>query len=261
MKLATWRWGNPEGAPLICVHGVGGYHGNFERVAKERWGEHFDIWSVDLRGHGDSGYEPPWTNSTYVDDLLETVDALGIEQAHWVGHSFGGRLVLELIARNPERVARAAVTEPVIQISPELAMHRAEQERLGGVWDSLEAFAASRENTGDVDPKKYLADLGDHFITTEDGRVRRRTNQAAIVAIFSEFAQPAPPPDTITVPTLLLYSPEFGMVTPEHIAAYEPHVERVVPVPGMHAVFTTAYEETTTAIEQFLLDRTPHVTA
>lgn len=255
MKLVVSEWGNPDGPPVVCIHGVGGNRGNFQRVAEERWGQHFRIIAPDLRGHGDSGYEPPWTHATYVDDIIETLDDLGIGRAHFVGHSFGGRLVLELMARYGDRVDRAAVTEPVIQITPELAMHRAEQERVGGTWDSLEAFVASRENTGDVRPEDYLADLEGHFETLEDGRVRRRTNQAAIVAIFSEFAASAPAPsaESIPVPTLLLYSPAFGLVTPEQRAAYEPFVAEVVEVPGMHAVFTTAYEETSTAIEKFLL--------
>ena len=253
MKLKTWEWGDPSASPLVCVHGVGGHHGNWQHVAEDRWGRQFRVIAMDLRGHGDSGWEPPWTHATYVDDILETLDALGVEKAHFVGHSFGGRLVFDLIARCPERVDRAVVTEPVIQVTPELAMHRAEQERLGGVWDSLEAFVASRENTGDVDPEDYLADLEGHFDTLEDGRVRRRTCQSAIVSIFSEFAAPSPPPETLKVPTMLLYAPAFGLVTPEQRAAYEPHVDEVVEVPGMHAVFTTAYDQTATAIEKFLL--------
>jgi lipase len=253
MLLEVSEWGNPEGPPLVCIHGVGGSRANWQHVAEDRWGEHFRVIAPDLRGHGDSGYEPPWTHATYVEDIIETIDALGLDRPSFVGHSFGGRLLLELIARHPERVAKAAVTEPVIQITPELAFHRAEQERLGGTWGSLQDFVASRENTGDVDPERYLADLDGHFETLEDGRVRRRTCQSAIVAIFSEFAAAAPPPDTITVPTLLLYSPEFALVTPEQRAAYEPHVAEVVEVPGLHAVFTSAYEETSTAIEKFLL--------
>lgn len=253
MRLKTFEWGDPNGKPVILVHGVGGTHSMFERVATERWSKHFRLIAFDLRGHGASGYEPPWNHDTYVDDMVETLDDLGIERPDWVGHSFGGRLVLELIARFPERVGRAVVTEPVIQISPELAAHRAEQERLGGEWDSLEAFLATRENIGDADPERYLADMTRDFETLEDGRVRRRTNQCAIVSIFSEFAKPAPSPETITVPLMLLYSPEFDMVTAEHIQAYTPYVEKVVPVPGMHSVLTSAYDETASAVEDFLL--------
>lgn len=253
MKLATFEWGDPNGRPLIALHGVGGNHVAWKRVATERWGKKFRVIAFDLRGHGDSGHEPPWDYATHVEDVIETIDHLGIEKADWVGHSFGGRLLLELLARFPERANRVAITEPVIQTPIDTVWHRAEQERLGGVYDSLEAFMASRENTGKVDAERYLSDMEGLFFELEDGRVKRRTEQCAIVCIFSEFARPAPPPETITVPVLIVYSPEFGLVTPEQLEAYGPHVEKVVPVPGMHAVFTSAYEETSTAVEEFLL--------
>jgi lipase len=253
VRLDTWEWGDPASPPLVCVHGVGGHHGYFEHVAADRWARHFRVIAPDLRGHGSSGWEPPWTQAIYVADIVETIDALGLEQPDWVGVSFGGRLLLELIARHPERVRRAAALEPVIRISPELALHRAEQELTGDVWDSIEAFVASRENTGDdIDVERYAADLRGHFETLPDGRVRRRTCQPAIVSIFSELAAPAPPPETVTVPTMMLYAPAFGLVSPEQRAAYEPHLAEVVEVPGMHAVLTSAYEQTAGAVERFL---------
>lgn len=252
MKLATFEWGEPQAPPLVLIHGVGGSHSMFEHVVTDRWAEKFRVIAFDLRGHGSSGYAPPWDFGTYVDDIIETIDGLGIEQADWLGHSFGGRLLLELIARFPERVRRAVATEPVIQITPELAHHRAEQERAGGSWDSLEAFVASRENTGDIDVERYIADMAQDFEQREDGRFYRRTDQCAIVSIFGQFATPAPAPETVTVPTMLLYSPEFALVTPEQVEAYRPHVEEIVGVSGLHAVLVSAYDETTAAVERFL---------
>jgi lipase len=115
----------------------------------------------------------------------------------------------------------------------------------------VEAFVASRENTGNVDVQAYAANCRDNFEELPDGRVRRRTCQPAIVSIFSEFALPAIAPASIAVPTLLLYAPTFGLVTPEQRAAFEPYLAKVVEVPGMHAVLTSAFDETTTAVEQF----------
>jgi lipase len=252
MILESYEWGDPEAPPLVCIHGVGSHAGSWRDVAQRRWSQYFRVIAFDLRGHQRSGWEPPWTNATYVDDLLETVDALGIEQPDWVGLSFGGRLLLEMAAANPERIRRAALLEPVIQIPPALAMHRAQQELTGDVWDSVEAFLGARENTGVVDPA-LAAELAEQFDTLPDGTVRRRTCQAAVVSIFSEFAVPSPPPETVTVPTLLLYAPAFGLVTPEQRAAYEPYVEEIVEVPGNHAVLWTAFDETADAVEHFML--------
>ncbi|MFT4081216.1 MAG: alpha/beta hydrolase [Nocardioides sp.] len=252
MRLETFEWGDPSAPPLVCIHGVGGSHGMFDRVARERWGTRFRVVAFDLRGHGDSSWAPPWTNATYVQDIIDTIDDLGLDQPDWVGISFGGRLLLEILAQHPDRVHRAAVLEPVIQASPELASRRAHEELTAGTWDSLEAFFGTRWNTGDVDMARYVESYAGHFETLPDGRVRRRTCQPALVSIFSEMAIPAARPEEITRPTLLLYAPAFGLVTPEQRAAFEPHVSRVVEVPGQHAVLISAYEETASAVEDFL---------
>jgi hypothetical protein len=51
----------------------------------------------------------------------------------------------------------------------------------------------------------------------------------------------------------LLYAPAFGLVTPEQLAAYEPYVDEVVEVPGMHEIFMSAYEQTASSVRRFLL--------
>ncbi len=53
------------------------------------------------------------------------------------------------------------------------------------------------------------------------------------------------------IPTLLLYAPNFGLVRDEQIAAYG-DVTEVVAVPGMHMVMWDAFDETATAVEDFL---------
>jgi lipase len=231
----------------------------FERVAAERWGKRFRVIAFDLRGHGESTWEPPWTQSVYVADIVETIDSLGLEQPDWVGLSFGGRLLLELIARHPERVHRAAVLEPVIQATTRDALRRATEELSAGEWDSMEAFVESRRfNTGDdIDAELYAATYAGHFDSLPDGRIRRRTCQPAIVSIFGELAVPSPPPQSVTRPTMILYAPASIAVSPAQRAAYEPYVNVFVEVPGHHAVLVSAYEETATAVEEFLLHDTP----
>lgn len=253
MILERLEWGDVDAPPVVCIHGVGSNKESWTRVAEERWSKHFRVIAFDLRGHGRSGWNPPWDHATYVTDLIESVAALGIERPDWVGYSFGGRLLLDMAASHPQHVGRSVLVEPVIQVSPELAWHRADQELTGDVWESVDAFLAGRENVGSVelDPQ-LVAETAAEFDPLPDGRVKRRTCQSAIVSIFSEFAAAPPPPDTLTRPTMLLYAPEFGLVTPEQRAAYAPYVDEVVEVPGQHAVFWTAFDETATAVERFL---------
>jgi lipase len=93
VRLNVFEWGEADGPPVVCVHGATGHGQRFEQLAEERWAKRLRVIAVDLRGHGGSAWEPPWTIETHVSDLVETVDALDLAQADWIGHSFGGRLV------------------------------------------------------------------------------------------------------------------------------------------------------------------------
>ncbi len=253
MLLHVHEWGDPDAPAVVCLHGVTAHGERYKQLAEERWTKHFRVVAPDLRGHGRSGWDPPWTFETYVADLVETIDALGLEQPDWVGHSFGGRLVLELAARHPERIRRAALLDPAFDILPHVGEFMVEVERREPVYDSAEAYIESRHDAGEIDVARALADFPLYHDVLPDGRHRRRTSQDAVVSIYRELATPSPPPDTLTMPTLLLYAPVYGLVRDDHLQAYAERME-VVPVPGLHMVMWSAFDETADAVERFLQD-------
>jgi lipase len=246
--LHVHEWGDPEAPPLVCLHGVTAHGERFRQLAEERWAARFHVLAPDLRGHGRSGWEPPWTFATYVDDLVETFARLGA--ADWVGHSFGGRLVLELAARRPELVRRAVLLDPAIHVLPQVAGTMADLERADAVYESVEAYVDNRSDAGGLDRDRAVADMALHMDVLPDGRVRRRAAQAAVVSIFGELASPPPPSGSLRAPTLLLYAPAYGLVRDEHLAAYAS--AEVVAVPGMHMVMWSAFDETADAVVRFL---------
>jgi len=249
VRLNVHEWGDPDAPPVVCVHGVTAHGERFKRLAELHWARRFRVVAPDLRGHGRSGYDPPWTIATHVADLIETMDALGLERPDWVGHSFGGRLVLELAAAHPERVGRAVLLDPAIDLLPHVAEFAAERELIEPVYDSPEDYADRRN---DSTARELM--LEDALLACErlpDGRLRRRTSQDAVVAIYEELATPAPPPESLRVPTLLLYAPAYGLVRDEHLERYGERVE-TLPVHGMHIVMWDAFAEVADAVERFL---------
>lgn len=254
MRLHVHEWGDRAAPPVVCLHGVTGHGERFRRLAERRWAKRFRVVAPDLRGHGRSGWDPPWTFATHVDDLLETADALCIGRADWVGHSFGGRLVLELAAREPGRVRRAVLLDPAIQLLPHVAAFVADAERRDPVYDSVDAYVAARE---DEPPRELVAEDAElHCDVLPDGRLRRRTCQPAMIAIFGELASAPPPPETLRAPALLVHAPAYGLVREEQLAAYADSVE-ALPVPGMHMVMWDAFDEVADAVESFLQDPRP----
>jgi lipase len=249
--LHTHEWGDPSERPLVCLHGVSAHGERYRKLAVERWAARFRVVAPDLRGHGRSGYEPPWDFETHIADLVDTIDSLGIEQADWVGHSFGGRLLLELASAQPERIRRLVLLDPAIQILPHIALSVAEGERRDAVYDSPEEYL-ERRGDGPATPRELV--LEDAELACErlpDGRLRRRTSQAAVVSIYGELATNPPAPETLRAPTLLVHAPAYGLVREEQLAAYAGRVETVA-VPGMHVVMWDAFDEVANAVERFL---------
>lgn len=146
MKLPYSERG--EGPPVLLLHAG---------VADRRmWDEHLEplaapghrVLAPDLPGFGEAG--PPQGPVAHWDDVVETMDALGIERAGIVGCSFGAQVALRVAAVHPQRVSSlalfsiSAIPEP--DPSPELlAAWEAEEAavEVGEFERAAEAAASS----------------------------------------------------------------------------------------------------------------------
>jgi pimeloyl-ACP methyl ester carboxylesterase len=75
--------------------------------------------ALDFRGRGQSDYDPQpdrYAPATYVRDVIELLDRLGIKRAIFVGTSLGGIVTMLLAALAPDRVAAAVLND----IGPEV---------------------------------------------------------------------------------------------------------------------------------------------
>ena len=254
MLLHAYDWGDPGSPPVVCLHGVTGHAGRYRPLAERRLAARYRVVAADLRGHGASGWDPPWSIAAHVADLLETTDSLGIERAAWIGHSYGGRIVMELASAHPERVERAALLDPAIWIPPPAAGEYAERERRDRAWRTVEEAVEERFAEGTLLPgarEVMAADMAERLVRGEDGLLRPNYSLAAAVTAFSEMAAPPSFPE---VP-LLVVRGERSIVTPDSLVdlcrASAPSLE-LVDVPGFHNVPWDAFGETADAIEAFL---------
>ena len=97
--------------PLVLIHGSGpGVTGfaNWNGVLPVL-SESFHCFAPDMVGFGYTDVPEDMTDFTldfWVAHIIGFLDALGIEQASFIGNSFGGGLSLAVAARHPQRVAR-----------------------------------------------------------------------------------------------------------------------------------------------------------
>lgn len=255
MRLHVHEWGDPSAPAVVCLHGVTGHGTRFRKLAEERLASRYRVIAPDLRGHGYSGWEPPWRCETFAEDVVETLDALGVERAAFVGHSFGGRVILELAATAPELVERAALLDPAIHVLPHVAFDNA-QAWTDPVFESLEEAVEERLSHAPTNPPDLVrADLAEHLVPQRGGGFRLRYSRACVAYVYADVAVPPPPPETLQGPTLLVYSPAFGLVRDDILETYKAALGdrlTVVPVPGGHMVIWDAFDETAAAIDAFL---------
>ena len=253
MNLALHEWGDPHGPRLVCLHGVRNHGRHFAQLAKAFPGHH--VLAPDLLGHGNSPWEPPWDIETHLHAIVETV---GARSASLLGHSFGGRLAFELAARAPQLVPKLVLLDPAILLPGHVALAAAENARVDKSYVSFDELIERRYDESqlhDAPRELVVEDLAPHVETGDDGRLRYRYCQSAVVAAYGEMASEPPRFEDVRVPTLLVlgersYLP-YDHLLDAHRAALGDLLEVVV-VPGGHSVLWDALEETTEVIEDFL---------
>ena len=259
MLLHLHEWGERAAPPLVCLHGVTGHGRRFRRLTEERLVERFRVLAPDLRGHGRSDWEPPWTLRANLADVLETVATAGAERAVWLGHSYGGRLILQLAALEPDRIERAVLLDPAIDLLPHVGYDMAEDHRRDRVFGSVEEAIDARLERSLTTPRRFVEEEArEHLVEDRSGTFRWRYCQSAVVFAYGELCLPAPPPETLHTPTLLVHAEQFGLVRDDQLAVYRAALGdrlQTVAVPGGHMVIWDAYEETAAAVAAFLRRR------
>lgn len=111
-------YGSAEAPPLILSSGLGGSAGywapNLAALAA-----HFRVLAYDHRGTGRSERALPETTSVedMAGDVIQLMDALGIERAHFIGHALGGAIGVETAIRSG-RIDRLVVVNGWRSLSP-----------------------------------------------------------------------------------------------------------------------------------------------
>lgn len=247
MLLHVEHLGDPNGSPLVCLHGLTGYGLRFRRLGELLPGRR--LIAPDLRGHGGSGREPPWDVATHVADVTETVDWLGIERADWLGFSYGGRVLAELAAREPQRFERLCLLDPALDATPELCLELAEDELAGESFESHEEAVETTLASGLLfhTPRELIEeDVLLNLVRREDGRLEYRYHRGMSITAFSEIAREPPP--VADLPTLVVTGDRSWLRV--DLRRY-PDAKQVT-VPGGHSVLMEALEETAAAVRDFL---------
>ena len=106
----------PREAPaVVLIHGFASSIFTWRHTKAALLAAGYRVIAVDQLGSGASARpaEPIYTTQTQAEMVVGVLDALGVRRAHFVGHSFGGRVAMQIALLAPERV------QSLVAIAPE----------------------------------------------------------------------------------------------------------------------------------------------
>lgn len=109
MQLNFKKYGDGD-KTLVILHGLFGSLDNWQSLGK-RFGEEFTTYIVDQRNHGKSPHTAEHTYTLMAADTEAFMEEHNIEEAFILGHSMGGKTVMQFAIENPHRVKKMIVAD------------------------------------------------------------------------------------------------------------------------------------------------------
>jgi pimeloyl-ACP methyl ester carboxylesterase len=170
-----------RGRPLVLAHATG-LHGLVWQPLAAELIDDFRCFSLDARGHGDSGLPAgldfAWSGLAL--DILAVIDGLGLDRPWGVGHSSGGAAMLLAEQNRPGTFAALYCFEPtVLAADPPLGRDpdnwmamgaRRRRERFASRQEAYENYASKPPFSG-VDPAALQAYVDHGFADLPGGDV------------------------------------------------------------------------------------------
>lgn len=110
VELAFEELGNPEGCPLVILHGFFASSRNWRQIA-EKLSAKFHVYVPDMRNHGLSPHALLMDYPSMTADLKAFLDQRGIKKANLLGHSMGGKVAMWFALNYPESVDKLIVVD------------------------------------------------------------------------------------------------------------------------------------------------------
>ena len=229
MKLHAKTFGHAEQPPLVILHGLFGSMDNWAGQSKAL-AEHFQVWTLDLRNHGRSGWDKRVDYPSMSADLLQFLDQHGLDQVLLMGHSMGGKVAMQFALDHPERLSKLIV----VDIAP--VQYPAHHTQVFAGLNSIDLTQLQSRRDADTLLQAHIDDISvRNFLLKnlyrEGDGFAWRMNLVALEQGYDGIAAAITPPQQspgFSGPTLFIKGEQSDYIQPQYrdaIAALFPQAE------------------------------------
>lgn len=202
------------GIPLLVFHGLFGMLDNWGSFGKEM-GEFFPVHLIDLRNHGKSFHSPEMSHDDLAHDILHYMEFHKLEKTNLLGHSLGGKAVMQFAIKYPIKVDKLIV----VDISP-----KAYPPHHQGIIKALETIdfekQTSRQEVEEVlhhyiPEKSVVQFLAKNLYWTDDKKLNWRFNLKTLSDKYTEFVSNAIKYGVYSGETLFIAGEKSNYILPQ----------------------------------------------
>lgn len=175
-----------EGPDVVLLHGLFAQGSNLGMIARGLQ-EEFRVHSPDLPDHGRSEWSGSPSIATYAEAISEWMEDHHLYSAHFVGHSLGGKVAMQLALNEPSRVDKLVVAD----IAP-VDYPPGHEGVFAGMAAVAQANCASRQEAAKVLAEHVTEEAVIQFLLlslmrTPDGHYTWRLNREGLAAGYADF--------------------------------------------------------------------------
>ncbi|QIP12504.1 alpha/beta fold hydrolase [Spirosoma aureum] len=224
MKL-FFRQTGETGPAIVILHGVFGSSDNWLTISKAITAKGYRVFALDQRNHGQSPRADEHDYQNMASDLHEFLIDQGLEKPILVGHSMGGKAVMQYAMSYPGTFAKLVVVDIAPKFYP---VHHAELVR--GL-KAIDLTSLTNRNEADAILSRYEPILAvrqfllKNLYRNEQGQFAWRLNLPIIERELHGIGEELTNPRIVTDPTLFIRGSESPYILDEDI----PTIKRIFP--------------------------------
>ncbi len=225
-----------EGAPLVLVHGLFGSLENLGMVAR-LLAKGYQVHSLDMRNHGRSPHSHAMNYRLMAEDICHYLDQKGLERASFLGHSMGGKAVMQLALCHPQRVDRLIVADIAPVAYPphhDAILEGLQALDLSGLTSRQQADEQLTPFVSEAAVRSFLLK---NLIKAGAGQFAWRMNLQAIVQNYREIIVGQSGPAPFERPVLFVMGGKSDYLRAEH----QPQVQALFPRASVRVIPDTGH--------------------
>lgn len=246
------------GTPLLVLHGLFGMLDNWASFGREM-GEIMSTHLLDLRNHGRSFHSSEMSHEAMAQDISNYMDYHNIPKAILLGHSLGGKAVMQFTLTHPERTEKLIVAD----IGP-----KAYPPHHQGIIKALQTVDFSQQKTRQqVEEvlKGYIPDifviqfLAKNLYWKEDKTLEWRFNLSTLAKNYTEYVAKQIRSGVYEGPTLFLAGEISNYILPQDLFGIKqqfPHYELITIPDAGHYLQAQNPADFTSAVRSFIFQNT-----